>query len=76
LVADAIAGSDGVSGSLDDGQSLGRGSVHNGSLLGFLAVSLLNGGSESRSLCGLSVIEHVEGEGLNSRGRQRQCEHQ
>lgn len=49
-VAFTLAGSDGVGGGLDNGESLGLGSVHNGSLLGLLAVSLLNGGSVGASL--------------------------
>lgn len=46
----ALAGGDGVGGGLDDGESLGPGSVNNGGLLGLLAVFLLNGGSVGRSL--------------------------
>lgn len=48
----ALAGGDGVGGGLDDGESLGPGSVNNGGLLGLLAVFLLNGGSVGRSLGG------------------------
>lgn len=52
LVALALAGGDGVGGGLDDGESLGPGSVNNSGLLGLLAVFLLNGGSVGRSLGG------------------------